>query len=259
MIKNCRQELKRVRLSLCFHGPAPVALNPQLFNQGSKKTISKGVIRPMEKNIVFSVSRLPLFLVFLIVSITPVHSEQFYVGNTVYNACLNLPLFESPDRDARVLGLMKFGDSANVASVHGKYELPDSDPASEAAQRARLPDRNEEDLLNSNLFRRISWANLSGKGYASASCLVKQEFFAKQRPALAQAKIAQLSSGAGKRGFSEEEEGDLVAMQGAAGKAKRVLPNEGSAKEYLSAFFAIYEFSDNTAFRQQGGLGEFMN
>ena len=200
-----------------------------------------------------------LLSVVQVVPFSVAYAEQFYVGNTVYNACLNLPLFESPDRDARVLGLMKFGDSANVASVHGKYELPDSDPASEAAQRARLPDRNEEDLLNSNLFRKISWAGLSGKGYASSSCLVKREFFAKQQPALAQAKIAQLSSGAGKRGCSEEEEGDLVAMQGAAGKAKRVLPNEGSAKDYLSAFFATYEFSDNTAFRQRGGLGEFTN
>ena len=200
-----------------------------------------------------------LLSVVLLVPFSVVYAEQFYVGNTVYNACLNLPLFESPDRDARVLGLMKFGDSANVGSVHGKYELPDSDPASEAAQRARLPDRNEEDLLNSNLFRKISWAGLSGKGYANASCLVKKEFFSKQQPALAQAKIAQLSSGTGKRGFSEEEEGDLVAMQGAAGKAKRVVPNEGSAKEYLNAFFAIYEFSDNTVFRQQGGLGEFAN
>ena len=200
-----------------------------------------------------------LLSVVLVVPFSVVYAEQFYLGNTVYSACLNLPLFESPDRDARVLGLMKFGDSANVGSVHGKYELPDSDPASEAAQRARLPDRNEEDLLNSNLFRKISWAGLSGKGYANASCLVKQEMFAKQQPALAQAKIAQLSSGAGKRGFSEEEEGDLVAMQGAAGKAKRVVPNEGSAKEYLNAFFTAYEFSDNTMFRQQGGLGEFTN
>jgi hypothetical protein len=199
--------------------------------------------------------------VVLVVPLSVVYAEQFYVGNTVYNACLNLPIFESPDRDARVMGSMKFGDSAKVASVHGKYELPDSDHASEAAQRARLPDRNEEDLLNKNLFRRISWAGFIGKGYASASCLVKQEFFAKQTPALAQAKVAKLGYSTGKHGFSEEEEGDLIAMQGAAGKAKRkrVLPNESSGEEYLNAFFAAYEFSDNTAFRQQGGLGEFTN
>ena len=199
-----------------------------------------------------------LLAVFLTVFfVWPINAEQFYVGNTVYNVCMRLPVLEAPDRDAAMIGVMRYGDSAHVASVHGRYELPDSDPSSEASQRARLPDRNEDDLLLETLFRRVSWAGLTGKGYASASCLVKQELFPKQQPGLAQEKVATLNSGAGKRGFSEEEEGDLVAMRGAAGKAKRVVPNQTSADGYLEAYFAQYELQDNTEFRRQGGLAEF--
>ncbi|MDP6853903.1 MAG: hypothetical protein QF598_00220 [Arenicellales bacterium] len=194
--------------------------------------------------------------VFLVLS---ANAEQFYVGNTVYNVCMKLPLLETPDRDAAVIGVMGYGDSAHVASVHGRYELPASDPSSEASQRARLPDRNEDDLLLETLFRRVRWAGLTGKGYASASCLVKQELFPKQQPGLAQEKVAKLSSKVGKRGFSEEEEGDLVAMRGAAGKAKKkpVAQNQISNAGYLEAFFIAYKSQDNTEFRRQGGLGEF--
>lgn len=187
----------------------------------------------------------------------PVNAEQFYVGNTVYNVCMKLPLFEAPDRDAAVISVMGYGESAHVASVHGKYHLPDSDPSSEASQRARLPDRNEDDMLLETLFRRVSWAGLTDKGYASANCLVKPELFARQQPGLAREKVAMLNSGAGKRGFSEEEEGDLVAMRGAAGKAKRAVPNQSSADGYLEVYFTRYELQDNTEFRRQGGLGEF--
>jgi len=212
----------------------------------------------MRRNIPATIGRLlAIFTVAFWVS--PTNAEQFYVGNTVYNVCMKLPLFETPDRDAAVIGVLDYGDSAHVASVHGRYELPPSDPSSEASQRARLPDRNEDDLLLETLFRRVSWAGLTGKGYASANCLVKQELFPTQRPGLAKEKVAKLNSGAGKRGFSEEEEGDLVAMRGAAGKAKRVVPDQASADDYLEMYFTQYELKDNTAFRRQGGLGEFMH
>ena len=198
-----------------------------------------------------------LVVVSTVFLVWPINAEQFYVGNTIYNVCMRLPLFESPDRDAAVIGVLDYGESAHVASVHGRYELPDSDPSSEASQRARLPDRNEDDMLLETLFRKVRWAGLTGKGYASASCLVKQELFPKQQPGLAQEKVAKLNSGAGKRGFSEEEEGDLVAMRGAAGKAKRVVPNQASADDYLEMYFGQYELKDNTLFRRQGGLAEF--
>ena len=191
--------------------------------------------------------------------ILPINAEQFYVGNTVYNVCTRLPLFKAPDRDATVIRVMARGESAYVASVHGKYDLPDSDPSSEASQRARLPDRNEDDMLLESLFRRINWAGFAEGGFASASCLVKKELFLRQTPALANEKVAMLS-GAGKRGFSEDEEGDLVGMRGAAGKAKKRTNSESSnvsIDDYLGMYFAQYEFTDNTEFRRQGGLGEF--
>jgi len=195
--------------------------------------------------------------VFIVVSAS---AEQFYVGNTVYNVCIKLPLFEAPNRDSVVIGVLDYGDSAHVASVHGKYHLPDSDPSSEASQRARLPDRNEDDLLLESLFRKVSWAGLTGKGYASASCLVKQELFPKQQKSAALEKVGMLVPGIGKHGFSEDEEGDLIGMQGAAGKAKKKKNAQhacGSFDDYLDEFFLVYEFENNTQFRRQGGLGEF--
>lgn len=204
-----------------------------------------------------AITRALLAIVLTAFFMLPVNAEQFYVGNTVYNVCMKLPLFEAPDRDAAVISVMGYGEPAHVASVHGKYHLPDSDPSSEASQRARLPDRNEDDMLLETLFRRVSWAGLTDKGYASANCLVKPELFARQQPGLAREKVAMLNSAAGKRGFSEEEEGDLVAMRGAAGKAKRAVPNQSSADGYLEVYFTRYELQDNTEFRRQGGLGEF--
>lgn len=218
--------------------------------------------------------------------VLPISAEQFYVGNTVYNVCMKLPLFEAPDRDTAVIEVLAYGASARVASVHGKYHLPDSDPSSEASQRARVG-RNVDAILPS-LYKRIEWAHLTGLGYASASCLVKQELFPKQRKSAALEKVAMLASGTGKHGFSEDEEGDLIGMRGAAGKAKKKNSGQstcrsnqdgdligaagaagkakkkknaqyacGSFDDYLDEFFLVYEFESNTQFRRQGGLGEF--
>ena len=61
-----------------------------------------------------------LLAVFLTVFfVWPINAEQFYVGNTVYNVCMRLPVLEAPDRDAAMIGVMRYGDSAHVASVHG--------------------------------------------------------------------------------------------------------------------------------------------
>ena len=239
----------------------------------------------MRRNIPATIGRLlAIFTVAFWVSST--NAEQFYVGNTVYNVCMKLPLFEAPDRDTALIGVLDYGDSAHVASVHGKYHLPDSDPSSEASQRSRVG-RNVDAILPS-LYKRIEWAHLTGLGYASASCLVKQELFPKQQKSVALEKVGMLVPGIGKHGFSEDEEGDLIGMQGAAGKAKKKNSGQstcrsnqdgdliglqgaagkakkkknaqyacGSFDDYLDEFFLVYEFENNTQFRRQGGLGEF--
>jgi len=182
-------------------------------------------------------------------------AEQFYVKNTVFNACKQLPLFAAPSVESEVVGTLNFGESVTVSSVHGKYQLPDSDPSSEANQRKRVG--QNVDAILPGLFNQIEWAGLGARGYASANCLFKQDKFVDQNPAVAEGKISQLLSAKRARsGFSEEEQGDMTAMSGAAGKRKRSKPNQGAADDYLSASLSRFSWNDEE-FRRSGGLGEF--
>ncbi|MHC8864647.1 M48 family metallopeptidase [Arenicellales bacterium IMCC57338] len=183
-------------------------------------------------------------------------AEQFYVKNTVFNACEQLPVFAAPSVESEVVGTLKFGESATVSSVHGKYQLPDSDPSSEASQRKRLG-QNADGLLP-GLFNRVEWAGLGARGYASANCLLTQDKFVGQNPAVAERKISQLLSARRARaGFSEEEEGDMTAMSGAAGKRKKSKPDQAAADSYLSSSLATFSLDNEIEFRRNGGLGEF--
>ena len=88
-------------------------------------------------------------------------------------------------------------------------------------------------------------------------CLVTKEVFKRQAPeaALKNATVADLKGGS--RGFTEEEEGDLVAMRGAGGEAKG-----GKAKyERLDKLLKkAPEYNPQPVleeFRRNGQLGEF--
>ena len=184
--------------------------------------------------------------------------EQFYVGNTVFNACQTIPVFSAPSTESQIIGHVSFGDSLRVESLEGIYELPASDTNSEAAQRERLGER-AEDFLDPNLYRQASWAGVEGKGFVSASCLVKEGLFAKQNPQQAESKVAAVTSGKAKKGFTDEEEGEMTAMKGAAGKVKGGTADYKSLQGYLNKLQRIDIQSRLQTFRQQGNLGEFMN
>ena len=186
--------------------------------------------------------------------------EQFYVGNTVVNACLTIPVFSAPSVESQIIGQASFGDSFRVTSLEGIYELPASDPNSEAAQRERLGESGE-DFLDPNLYRQASWAGVEGRGFVSAACLVKQDLFAKQNPQQAKLKLAKINSKKAKKGFTDEEEGEITAMKGAAGKAKkgRGVADFKTLEGYMAELQRIDIQSSLQTFRQAGRLGEFMD
>jgi beta-barrel assembly-enhancing protease len=215
----------------------------------------QGIIKIMNRRISSSTAFFLVPLVSVLATSMGV-AEQFYVKNTVFNACEQLPVFAAPSVDSDIVGNLSFGESARVVSVHGKYQLPDSDPSSEASQEKRLG-QNADGLLP-GLFNRDEWAGLEGLGYASAACLYKEEKFQDQRPNIAEEKISRMSSAArAKRGFSEEEQGDLTAMRGAAGKAKRGKADQSAADSYVSSSLATFSLDNEIEFRRNGGLGEF--
>ena len=190
------------------------------------------------------------------------YSEQFYEGNTVFNACHSLPVLDKPHATARVVGQLAFGDSVRVLRLEGLYEVPDSDPDSKKRQIKRNSGAGKEDEaaieLNERKYTRVSWAALEGNRFASAACLVKEDRFLKQDPAQAEAKVLGVFSVA-KRGFSEEEEGDMTVMKGAAGKAKMGRADYMAMDGFLKSLSSLNTRSGLEGFQQQGKLGLYKN
>ena len=88
-------------------------------------------------------------------------------------------------------------------------------------------------------------------------CLVTKEVFKRQAPesALKKATVADLKGGG--RGFSEEEEGDLVAMRGAGGEAKGGKANYERLDKLLKKAPEYNPQPVLEEFRRNGQLGEF--
>jgi hypothetical protein len=186
-------------------------------------------------------------------------AEPFYKGNVLFNACQSVPVFSEPRIAGTALRVLSWGESVTVKSREAKYFAPDSDPASEQNQRNRLPDNIEDDELNPHLFTRFAWVGIGAGGFVSAGCMVKEPLFRKQDPAIAQEKIKAFSGKKAKKGFSEEEEGEVTAMKGAAGKAKRKhgRTDYQSFDDYLKAMTPLDYMKALAEFRKAGQLGEY--
>ena len=105
-----------------------------------------------------------------------------------------------------------------------------------------------------------TWANIEVKGqtgFVPLRCLVTQAVFKRQAPesALKKATMADLKGGS--RGFSEEEEGDLVAMRGAGGEAKGGKANYERLDKLLKKAPEYNPQPVLLEFRKNGQLGEF--
>ena len=186
--------------------------------------------------------------------------ERLHKGNTVFNACKSIPVLSAPNPDSQVVGQLSFGESVKVRSHEGVYELPDSDAQSLARQKKRSSSRNDEDggkEINPNSYKRPAWIGIGNNKFVIAACLVDADLIKKQDPEQSKAKLASIDSSKAKKGFTDDEEGDVVVMKGAAGKAITGKPQIGTMNDYLADLFAVDTRSQLDGFRKEGKLGEY--
>ena len=199
-------------------------------------------------------------VVFLISSGAFGWGERLYLGNSVFNACKSIPVLSAPNPDSRVVRQLSFGESVKVQSHEGVYELPDSDAQSLARQKKRSSgSRNEDDAkaINPNSYKRPAWIGIGNNKFVIAACLVDADLIKKQDPEQSKAKLASIDSSKAKKGFTDDEEGDVVVMKGAAGKAITGKPQIGTMNDYLAGLFAVDTRAQLDGFRKEGKLGEY--
>ena len=186
--------------------------------------------------------------------------EKLAIGQTVFVACKNINLMKEASSFSPVLSSLTFGDQVTVLELKGEFELPDSDFSSKVKLEAQLQmaaGDGEPAAVQAEDYTRAAWVKIKQGQFVSAACLVSEENFSEQTMEKAEKKVAQLSSGTAKRNFSEEEDGDMRAMRGAAGKAK------GGTADFLKIDSLITEnqgltnLSTLKDFRKSGRLGEF--
>jgi len=186
--------------------------------------------------------------------------ERFETGQTVLVACQNVNIMQAADSFSPVVGALKFGDKITIAKLHASFELPDSDFSSKAqleVQAKAAAGDGEPEPVKPASYTRSAWIEMAANQFVSAACLVSDENFADQTMERAEEKVASLSSGKAKRNFSEDEDGDMRAMRGAAGKAKGGKANFELIDDLIVNAQGRMNLSDLKAFRQSGRLGEF--
>jgi hypothetical protein len=172
-------------------------------------------------------------------------------------ACRYLPLHDDLSGYSQPSALVGFGTPVQVTSFEKFIKvIIVQEECDEYEQTC-----DDQGTENSPEYKEVpTWANIEVKdktGYVPIRCLVTKEVFKRQAPesALKKATVADLKGGS--RGFSEEEEGDLVAMRGAGGKAKGGKANYERLDKLLKK---APEYNPQPAleeFRRNGQLGEF--
>jgi hypothetical protein len=155
------------------------------------------------------------------------------VGQTVYLACNEHPLHIRASGFSKYSRVLQFGEKVTVSPFDDQI-TPDTQ------------------LIWTKVV-----ADKSESGYLSSKCLVSEKLFHQQSPLKAQLKAKQENSIAKiSKGFSEDEEGGLVAMGGAVGKAS------GGKANYLKIDNILKE-SENydhrkplISFLAEGNLGK---
>ena len=176
-------------------------------------------------------------------------------------ACKYLPLHSEVSGYSQPTALIGFGTPVQVTSFEKFIKVlivQDDDEADSIA------DGTDDGMIKPEKppeYEEIpTWANIEVKGqtgYVPIRCLVTKEVFKRQAPesALKKATVADLKGGS--RGFSEEEEGDLVAMRGAGGEAKGGKANYERLDKLLKKAPEYNPQPVLEEFRRSGQLGEF--
>ncbi len=155
---------------------------------------------------------------------------------SMYVACQVLPLHRQASGYAETLTVLKFGNEVTVLEVSDLYRLEEGGD--------ELP----------------TWARVKAKssgqtGYVAARCLVNQAMLPSQAPDAAREGANTEGADEAGRGFSDYEEGDLFAMQGAHGQAVAGDANYPAIDGYLQQQQVSDPGSAYRDFRRTGGLG----
>jgi hypothetical protein len=195
-------------------------------------------------------------LTILILFLSTTVNAQTEREKSLINACKVLPLHSELSGYSSPKALIGFGTPVDVNSFEKFIKIlivqEECDPTiDECALEPEKPPEYEEIP---------TWANvdvLSQSGYVPLRCLVTKDVFKRQAPAsaLKKATVAELKGGS--RGFSEEEDGDLVAMRGAGGKAQGGKANYQRLDKILKQAPEYNPQPVLLEFRKQGMLGEF--
>ena len=176
-------------------------------------------------------------------------------------ACKYLPLHSEVSGYSQPTALVGFGTPVQVTSFEKFIKVLIIQPDDEADSAADGTDDGMFHPEKPPEYEEIpTWANIEVKGqtgHVPVRCLVTKEVFKRQAPesALKKATVADLKGGS--RGFSEEEEGDLVAMRGAGGEAKGGKANYERLDKLLKKAPEYNPQPVLEEFRRSGQLGEF--
>jgi len=176
-------------------------------------------------------------------------------------ACKHLPLHSEVSGYSKPTALIGFGTPVQVTSFEKFIKVLIVQTDDEADD---IADGTDDEMFHPEKppeYEEIpTWANIEVKGqtgHVPVRCLVTKEVFKRQAPesALKKATVADLKGGG--RGFSEEEEGDLVAMRGAGGEAKGGKANYERLDKLLKKAPEYNPQPVLEEFRRNGQLGEF--
>ena len=192
---------------------------------------------------------------------TAVAFEKLTVGQQAHIACKTAPIYSAPTAFSSMNGSETFGNIVTVTKLVDVFTLPDSDYQSrkkleQANARARKQGQMPKPITEAD-FTRPTWAKIDLKKYVPASCLVGTILFQEQVMEVAEKKVAAVITTKARRNFSEDEDGDLRAMRGAAGKAVGGKANFAAIDKLIDAAQGRLDPAAQKIFRQAGHLGEY--
>jgi len=183
-------------------------------------------------------------------------------GDSLVVACKNITIHAKSDAFSGIVGHLKFSDRVTATQLAGLFELPSSDYSSrETLERRAQQEADEKDIdpdpVSAGEYTRASWVQIGNAKFVSNSCLVTPANFKQQTIENSEKKVNRIASGSAKRGFSEDETGDLTAMRGASGKATGGPADYKKIDRLIDNAQGEIDFAGLKLFRRAGNLGEF--
>ena len=187
--------------------------------------------------------------------------EKLTVGQKAHIACKTTLVYSAPTVFSPIAGSKTFGDAVKITKLAAIFALPESDYQSrkkleEANARARKQGQTPKAITEAD-YTRPAWAKIGTKKYVPTSCLVGTALFKEQVLEIAEKKVAAVITTKAKRNFSEDEDGDLRAMRGAAGKATGGKANFAMIDQFIGDAQGRINPATAKAFRRAGHLGEY--